>query len=158
MIRHFIIISIFLSLGLNGFGQENAKKHNEDALSEITTLLNCPRDWSMKLTLTNDFFDSFYSKNQVGLITFTNGNRFIELMVYNIEVLKDSIFKYIKEQENAKSSCRNYNTNEPYMITSFETNNFLIIPRLCPNCDFNDDKKCKRLAKEISNWTQKLIK
>ncbi|MCB9334805.1 MAG: hypothetical protein H6586_01535 [Flavobacteriales bacterium] len=150
--KNLVLILIILIAAQTGFGQED-----KTILHELINSFECPKGWKMELSLKNDF-KSFYDKNQVGLITFTNETRFVELMVYKNEVLKDSLFNYEHHQQDINSSCKNFNTSGPFIISSFEKLDLFIVPRLCPNCDFEEDKKCKLLAKEISIWIHKSLK
>jgi hypothetical protein len=111
-----------------------------------------------KIINTNDSITTSYNKNVKAQITFEKKDRRFEIFVFNKNVLQDSVFLISEENLNAESSCRNYNTHSSYRISKFITEDFYIVPVLCPKCNFDTDKLCIKLAKSYSEWLMKNIK
>ena len=112
--------------------------------------LNIPKEkgWKTKLTHSSNF-KAFSEDYKVGVIEFNSDNRLVVFMVFEKDALEDSVFQFQYKQWNTLSSCRNFNRTEPFEIGTFTTTDLLIIPKHCPKCDFERDRRCKQLAKTI---------
>lgn len=121
------------------------------SLDELHASLPTVRGWVKTINLNSQYhFDSnrFYR----GEIIYNKNNREVVLLVFSKEASNDSLFHSGLEKYYSESSCSNYNSERPYMITSFSTKDFFVVPRLCPVCRFDTDKHCQRLENKIFHY------
>lgn len=142
-----LILLSFLVPSTLLFGQE---------LEELFSSFKAPISWKKTISTDTSFY-TFYNEGKIAKISLNNGRKYVNILVFDKAVLSNTEFLEAEEEYETSSSCRNYNANSGFLITSFATLDFYISPELCPNCDFDKHRKCKRLQKSYSAWLRDFI-
>jgi hypothetical protein len=123
-------------------------------LHEFHEGMDLPRGWKSELVISGTLgpFDP------LGIISIHSRNRLVQLSIFKKELFYDSVFRASISESAARSSCNGFSSSDYYNGASILTKDFFIVPRLCPVCDFEKDRKCKKLAKYLWRWKIELLK